>query len=151
MSTADACVFGAAPNAVDAPENIFDAVESCACVSSPMTTSHFMRPPRYLALCPPPSCADPFRYARVPIRRLLESMRDVEEPGFGKRVALHLQSDRHPVAIEPAGYRQRGSARQVCRDRENIVQVHLDRIVGLGADREGGGRRGRSQITSHVR
>jgi hypothetical protein len=30
MSTALACVFGAAPNAVDAPENIFDLVESCA-------------------------------------------------------------------------------------------------------------------------
>ena len=35
----EACVFGGAPNAVDAPEKIFDAVESCACVSSPMTTS----------------------------------------------------------------------------------------------------------------
>src|SRR5262245_59144433 len=39
MSTADACVFGAAPNAVGAPEKIFAAVESCACVSSPITTS----------------------------------------------------------------------------------------------------------------
>ena len=47
MSTADACVFGAAPNAVDAPEKIFDAVDSCAWVSSPMTTSQFMR-----ASCP---------------------------------------------------------------------------------------------------
>ena len=28
MSTADACVFGAAPNAVDAPEKIFDEVDS---------------------------------------------------------------------------------------------------------------------------
>jgi hypothetical protein len=28
MSTALACVLGAAPNAVDAPENIFEAVES---------------------------------------------------------------------------------------------------------------------------
>ena len=40
MSTAQACVLGAAPNAVEAPEKIFDAVESWACVSSPMTTSH---------------------------------------------------------------------------------------------------------------
>jgi hypothetical protein len=35
-------VLGAAPNAVDAPENIFETVESCACVSSPTTTSQFM-------------------------------------------------------------------------------------------------------------
>ena len=31
--------FGAAPNAVEAPENIFDAVVSWACVSNPMTIS----------------------------------------------------------------------------------------------------------------
>ena len=37
-----ACVFGAAPNAVDAPEKIFDAVDSCACVSMPMTISQVM-------------------------------------------------------------------------------------------------------------
>src|SRR6185503_13012603 len=42
MSTALACVFGAAPNAVDAPEKIFDAVVSCAWVSRPMTTSQVM-------------------------------------------------------------------------------------------------------------
>jgi len=35
MSTALAWVFGAAPNAVDDPENIFDAVESCAWVFQP--------------------------------------------------------------------------------------------------------------------
>jgi hypothetical protein len=34
--------LGAAPNAVDAPEKIFDFVESWACVSSPMTISHFI-------------------------------------------------------------------------------------------------------------
>jgi len=34
-----ACVFAAAPNAVLEPLKIFDRVESCACVSMPMTTS----------------------------------------------------------------------------------------------------------------
>jgi hypothetical protein len=43
MSIADACVLGGAPKAVDAPEKIFDAVDSCVCVSRPMTTSHVMR------------------------------------------------------------------------------------------------------------
>jgi len=47
MSTAQACVLGAAPKAVDAPEKIFDAVDSCAWVSSPMTISHVIFvPPR---------------------------------------------------------------------------------------------------------
>ncbi|HEX9673219.1 MAG TPA: hypothetical protein VGA12_07260 [Burkholderiales bacterium] len=41
MSTAHACVLGAAPNAVDAAENIFERVLSCAWVSSPMTISQF--------------------------------------------------------------------------------------------------------------
>src|SRR5450631_2387227 len=39
-STAQACVLGAAPNLVEAPEKILDFVESWVCVSSPMTTSH---------------------------------------------------------------------------------------------------------------
>jgi hypothetical protein len=33
-------VFGSAPNAVLAPEKIFDFVVSCAWTSSPMTVSH---------------------------------------------------------------------------------------------------------------
>ena len=38
-STAQACVLGSAPNAVDARLKIFDAVESWAWVSKPMMTS----------------------------------------------------------------------------------------------------------------
>src|SRR5918996_5082533 len=38
-STADAWVLGGAPKAVDAPEKILAAVRSCACVSTPTTTS----------------------------------------------------------------------------------------------------------------
>jgi hypothetical protein len=45
MSTPQACVFGTAPKAVEAPEKIFDTVDNCAWVSSPMTTSHFMGKP----------------------------------------------------------------------------------------------------------
>jgi len=40
--TASACVFGSAPNAVEAPENILLLVESCVCTSSPMTISQVM-------------------------------------------------------------------------------------------------------------
>src|SRR5688572_22415520 len=42
ISTAHAWALGVDPKAVEAPEKIFDCVESCACVSSPMTTSHFI-------------------------------------------------------------------------------------------------------------
>src|SRR4029450_4421871 len=42
ISTAHAWVLGGAPNAVDAPENIFERVLNCACVSRPMTISHFI-------------------------------------------------------------------------------------------------------------
>jgi hypothetical protein len=38
-STAEACVFGSAPNAVDARLKIFDCVVSCVWVSKPMMTS----------------------------------------------------------------------------------------------------------------
>src|ERR1700694_1698734 len=39
MSTAEACVLGGAPNAVEAPENILLLVVSWACVSIPITIS----------------------------------------------------------------------------------------------------------------
>src|SRR2546425_49649 len=39
-STGLAWVFGSAPKRVAAPLKILDWVESCACVSRPMTTSH---------------------------------------------------------------------------------------------------------------
>src|SRR5258708_13825819 len=39
MSTAEAWVFGSAPNAVAAAEKILLRVRSCACVSMPTTTS----------------------------------------------------------------------------------------------------------------
>jgi hypothetical protein len=41
-STGEAWVLGAAPNAVDAPEKIFERVASCTWVSSPITTSQFI-------------------------------------------------------------------------------------------------------------
>ena len=37
--TGQMCVFGSAPNSVEQPQNIFDAVPSSTCVSSPMTGS----------------------------------------------------------------------------------------------------------------
>ena len=55
MSTADACALGGAPNAVEPPEKILDAVESCVCASRPTTTSQRDRS----ALMPTPPCSKP--------------------------------------------------------------------------------------------
>src|SRR5437016_4325225 len=109
MSTADACVFGAAPNAVDAPEKILDAVESCVCVSSPITTSQVMRSPRFRRAwglferrrAAPRRSFRPLGGQRartfgerggslVPIGRLLISVRDVEDPRLVEVVALEM-------------------------------------------------------------
>src|ERR1700704_4598205 len=38
-STSDTCELGSPPNAVEAPENNFDCEVTCACTSTPMTTS----------------------------------------------------------------------------------------------------------------
>src|SRR5213083_2817904 len=41
--TGQTCVLGGAPNAVEQPQNIFDFVRSCTCVSSPMIVSQLIR------------------------------------------------------------------------------------------------------------
>src|SRR4030067_2313291 len=69
MLTASACVFGSAPNAVEAPENILLLVESWVCTSSPMQISHGM----LISLQP-----DVLRRAAVPVRRQLVLVCDVQ-------------------------------------------------------------------------
>src|SRR5437660_12514858 len=132
MSTADACVFGAAPNAVDAPEKILDAVESCVCVSSPITTSQVMRSLRFQRTWGTSERrrAAPRRSLRprggqrartfserggpfMPIGRLLVSVRDVEDPRLVEVVALDMKPDRQSAAIEAAWNRDCRRARQV--------------------------------------
>src|SRR5512134_478135 len=76
-STAHACVLGAAPNAVDAPENIFERVLSCAWVSSPMTISHFLLITHHSSL-------DAGRHPRMPVSRKLVLMGDAEHLRLGE-------------------------------------------------------------------
>ena len=118
ISTALACVFGAAPNAVDAPENIFDAVDSCACVSSPMTISQFMAA---LIIAIPLGQAHRLVIA-VPfdsggIRRCqsvsLVLVRDVEHASFREIVAHDLQAYRPAFVAESAGDGHAGKAGEV--------------------------------------
>src|SRR3990167_4251405 len=51
-SIAHACVFGSAPKAVDAPENIFVLVASCTCTSKPITVSQVIMKSRVIISCP---------------------------------------------------------------------------------------------------
>src|SRR4029079_16333342 len=125
ISTALACVFGAPPNCVDAPENIFERVDSCACVSSPITTSHCMCCPLHSREC----C----RHPRVPIGDLLEAMCDVEHARLLEIVADELQADRPICSAEPARDRHPVKTREIHADGVDIAKVHLDRICSLGA------------------
>src|SRR5579859_308071 len=91
MSTALAWVLGAAPKAVDAPENIFERVESCTCVSRPMTISQSM------------SLQNPARRVPVPVGDFLILVCDAEHPRLGEIAPDDVQSDRQAPVAESAG------------------------------------------------
>src|SRR6185369_14600669 len=93
-STGEAWVFAAAPNAVDAPLKIFECVDSCACVSIPITTSK----PRIMSA--PRSSRQQPRRAQVPVGGTLERVRRVQQRALGEVVADQLQADRHVAGAE---------------------------------------------------
>ena len=70
-------------------------------------------------------------------------MRDVEHPRFAEVVPDDVQTHRKIVLPEPARDRHRGQPGEVGGDRIDVVQVHLHRVRGLGADFEGDRGRGR--------
>src|SRR5690348_12370582 len=139
ISTAEACVFGAAPKAVDAPEKIFDAVDSCACVSRPMTTSQVIGLPFALRAARqfapgngrarPLKCASALRasrlggdsrswgelrrHAAMPVGDLLIAMRGIQDLRLGEVMALDLQADRQSCFVESARNRHRRRPGQV--------------------------------------
>src|SRR5207244_1278128 len=75
-----------------------------------------------------------FRHALVPIGRLLILVREVEDLRFAKVMALNQHADGQSLRIETAGNRNSRRTGQVACDGEDVVQVHLDRVVGLVAD-----------------
>src|SRR5262245_27574419 len=134
MSTAEACVFGAAPKAVGAPENIFERVESCAWVSRPMTISQSTGLPL--------SASERGGRAPMPVGRALILVRYVEHPRFAEIAADQLQPNRLPVRAEAAGDRHRRESCEVRRNRIDVAEVHLYRVGDLFADPERHRRRG---------
>src|SRR4051812_19296434 len=67
--TGQVCVLGSAPNAVEQPQNILDAVLSSTCTSRPSTGSNCARASSYAstALIGPPPVAGSGRAANRPI------------------------------------------------------------------------------------
>ena len=79
----------------------------------------------------------------VPVVRLLVGVGDGEEVGFREGLTDELHADRQSALADSAGQAHSGQSGQVDVDGEDVAQIHLDRIVGLLADLEGGEGRGR--------
>src|SRR5262249_27371797 len=133
-----ACVLGAPPNAVAEPEKILLAVESCACVSRPITTSHVMLCPRSEARWNAP----------MPIRRALISVRHAQHPGFLEIVGHQLQANRPVLRAETARNAHARYASKGARHRVKIGEIHGDRVVAFFAEpeRDAGGHRACNRI-----
>src|SRR2546430_903778 len=71
-----------------------------------------------------------------------------EHRRLGERWRQPLHPHGESVVAGPERNRQRGMTGEVRRDREHIVQVHGE-WIGLGTEREGGGRRRRSRRRSN--
>ena len=83
----------------------------------------------------------------VMVGRLLVGVAGAEQRRLVERPAQELQADGQ-AAHEAAGHRQPGHAGQVGGHREDVGQVHLQRIVGLLAEPE---RRRRASWASRSR
>ena len=85
--------------------------------------------------------------ASVPVGGELELMRRAEQLRLREVRSDELQSHRQPVD-EAARRRHAGQSREIRADGVDVVQIHGDRIVDLGADGEGRSRcrRPREQI-----
>src|ERR1035441_5439525 len=88
----------------------------------------------------------------MPVRALLIGMPDAQDRLLAERFAQKLQAD-WQAWLSPgkaARHHQPADARQVAGDGENIHKVHLQRVLGLRADLEGGSGRGRANDGIHL-
>ena len=73
----------------------------------------------------------------MPVRRLLELVRHTQHFRLGEIIADNMQPDRQSAVAKAARDGHRRQAGQVGGNGVNIVQIHLHRIGGFGADLEG--------------
>src|SRR2546426_3300265 len=159
-------VFGRAPNVVLQAQKIFETVLSCAWTSSPTTVSYrsaaaFPAAPAFVsgaglvALIVALGCPGAARSSaraggdrrhakgvRVPA---LPRPRDPEELRLVEGTTDELEPDREIRPCRPRGEGERGRTGERGRDREDVVQVHRERVVHLLAELEGGRRRRREE------
>src|SRR5574341_208146 len=136
-------VFGAEPKVVEHPQNILERVSSWAWTSSPITVSYTV----VAAVVVMPGSSDR-SLPRLPLGGALVSGCRAQNRGFRERLTDHLEADRQAVRRKPARQRHRGHTRQVDGNREDIREVHLQRVLRLFADSERG--RGRGRRDDHV-
>ena len=138
MSTALACVFGAAPNAVDAPEKIFDRVDELR-VGLQADDDFPVQPRR------PQAFSARRGRPQMPVGRALELVREVEHSRLGEVVADQLQPDRQPAAPEHrTGIDIAGRPARFGADGIDVVEVHRHGVCDHFADPERDRRRGRA-------
>ena len=77
----------------------------------------------------------------APVVGLFVGAGEGEEAGFLERPADQLQADGQTIASEAAGHREARQPGEVEADRVDVAQVHRERIRGLLALAERGGRR----------
>ena len=75
--------------------------------------------------------------------RLLERVPDAEEQVLGELGPDQLEPDRQAVSERPQGIERPGSPAMLARDREDVAEVHRERVGRLRAELERDGRRGR--------
>src|SRR6185437_9012101 len=82
-------------------------------------------------------------FPRVETRGSFQHATDTDHCLFVKRLADHLQAERQTFARKTGGHRHRRQTRQVDGHREDVVEIHGQRVVHLVADaeRSGGSRR----------
>src|SRR6266478_4589569 len=127
--TMQTCVLGGAPKRVGQPQKIFDRVRSCAWTSSPITGSKSET-----------GMLAALHDGRGPVLGRLGGAGDAQQRLLFERLSDQLQPDRQALGVEAGGNGDPWQARQVGRDRVDVVQVHGERIVHLLAQPEGGGR-----------
>src|SRR5574341_59501 len=95
-----------------------------------------------------PACRDVGRIAsqgwlaEVPVCYLLVGMRHLEDGRLVEGLPDELEPDRQASFCEPTRDRHAGQARQIDRDREDVREVHLERVLGLLPNLECRRRRG---------